>query len=97
MKIALEKQIYLAFIIALLLLLTLGFLGYRSANSLMEALKWEKHTQEVFLRLDDTLILAIDAETGGRGFVITGNESFLEPYKNASLKFKENFARLQTL
>ncbi|MDQ3712316.1 MAG: CHASE3 domain-containing protein [Acidobacteriota bacterium] len=97
MKLALEKQIYLAFIIALLLLLTLGFLGYRSANSLNEALKWEKHTQEVFLRLDDALTLAIDAETGGRGFVITGNESFLKPYQNASLKFRENFARLRTL
>ncbi len=46
------------------------------------------------MRLDDALTLAIDAETGGRGFVITGNESFLEPYKNASLKFKENFVRL---
>ncbi|MDQ3749755.1 MAG: CHASE3 domain-containing protein, partial [Acidobacteriota bacterium] len=65
--------------------------------SLNEALKWEKQTQEVFLRLDHALTLAIDAETGGRGFVITGNESFLEPYKNASPKFKENFAQLRIL
>jgi len=95
MTLALERQIYLAFVFAMLLLLTLGFLGYRSANSLTEALKWEKQTQQVFFELDNTLGLATDAETGGRGFIITGNESFLEPYNNAGSKFKENFTRLQ--
>ncbi len=80
MKLILERQIQLAFIFALLLLLVLGFFGYRSASSLQEALKWEKHTQEVLMQLDETFSLAADIESNGRGFALTGDESFLESY-----------------
>jgi len=34
-------------------------------------------------KLDETLALAVDAETGQRGYVIIGNEVFLEPYYSA--------------
>ncbi len=97
MKLILERQIQLAFIFALVLLLMLGFFGNRSANSLNEAVKLEKHTQEVLLRLNETLTSAIDVETGGRGFALTGNESFLEPFKDAEQKFDENLADLRGL
>jgi PAS domain S-box-containing protein len=97
MKIALERQIYLAFIFALILLSILGFFAYRSTNSLTEAIKWEKHTQEVLLQLDETLVLTVDAETGGRGFVITGNESFLDPYTQTKQKIDGSLAQLRGL
>jgi len=84
MKLALERQIYLAFLFALILLLTLGFFGYRSAASVGEALRWENHTQEVFTQLNDVMKLTLDAETSGRGFVITGSEDFLESYTLAA-------------
>ncbi|MBA2493821.1 MAG: CHASE3 domain-containing protein [Acidobacteria bacterium] len=97
MKLALERQIQLAFIIALLLLLTLGFFAYRSANSMNEALNWEKHTQEVLLQLNNALNLVTDAETSSRGFAITGNDSFLEPYNRAEQKIDQNLTNLRQL
>ncbi len=97
MKLALERQIQLAFICALLLLIILGFFSYRSANSLNEALGWEKHTQEVLLKLNETLILTTDAETGSHGFVITGNESSLEPYNQSEQKISQNLIELRQL
>ncbi len=95
MKLILERQIQLAFIFALLLLLTLGFFAYRSSNAMNEALKWEKHTQESLLKLNDILILITDAETGGRGFVITGNESYLEPFNAANQQISQNLSNLR--
>ncbi|MDQ3087576.1 MAG: CHASE3 domain-containing protein [Acidobacteriota bacterium] len=79
----------------MILLSILGFFAYRSINSLNEAIRWKKHTQEVLLQLDETLTLVIDAETGGRGFVITGNESFLEPYTQTKLKIDGILAELR--
>ncbi len=95
MKITLERQIYLAFIFAMILLSVLGFFAYRSINSLNEAIRWEKQTQGVLSQLDETLALIVDAETGGRGFVITGNESFLEPYTQTKLKIDGILAELR--
>ncbi len=97
MKLTLERQIPLVFSIFILLLTIIVFFAIRSTNSLNESLKWEKHTQEVLLQLDETLLLTLDAEASGRGFLITGEEPYLEPYNNANLKIGENLAQLRVL
>jgi signal transduction histidine kinase/DNA-binding response OmpR family regulator/CHASE3 domain sensor protein len=40
-------------------------------------------SQETVAALGDILSSAQDAETGQRGFLLTGNERYLEPYRNA--------------
>src|SRR5688572_13331232 len=97
MKLTLERQIPLAFIVALLLMVTISFFAYRSTTSLSEAIRWEKHTQEVLLELDETLNLTVDAETGARGFLITGEERFLEPYNQAQSNLDDNLKQLRAL
>ena len=44
---------------------------------------WVGHTHEVRADLESVLSLAKDAETGGRGYVITGEPHYLEPYNAA--------------
>jgi PAS domain S-box-containing protein len=41
------------------------------------------HSNELLLALDDVLTLAKDAETGQRGYVITGQAEYLGPYHDA--------------
>ncbi|HEV2675382.1 MAG TPA: response regulator [Aliidongia sp.] len=41
------------------------------------------HSHEVIATLDELLSSAQDAETGQRGFLLTDNEKYLEPYNNA--------------
>lgn len=47
--------------------------------------------------LHETLALVIDAETGQRGYMLTGNVEYLEPYNRALLKLDEAFGRLREL
>jgi PAS domain S-box-containing protein len=97
MKLTLERQIPLVFGIAILLLAIVVYFAFRSMNSLTETLKFEKRTQEVLSQLDETLNLAVDAETGGRGFLITADDSFLEPYHQAEQKIDGNLEKLRAL
>lgn len=97
MRLVLQRQIQLAFLFALVLLLTVGFFAYKGANSLRESLKWEQHTQQVLLKLNDTLAAATDAETGVRGFVITGDEVFLDQYQGVDRKIQANVNDLREL
>ena len=60
-----------------------AFSGYRSTQHLIENDRWVTHTQEVRATLTDLLSSLKDAETGARGFVITGDESYLQPYSAA--------------
>jgi PAS domain S-box-containing protein len=97
MKLTLERQIPLVFVIATLLLVVVVFFAFRSMNSLGEALKLEQHAREVIHQLDVTLSLIVDAETGTRGFLITGDETILEPYNKAQQKIDGNLAQLRSL
>ncbi len=52
------------------------------------------HTQDVLLRSEKVLTLLVDIETGQRGYVLTGQQHFLDPQKKG---FKEVYAELAQL
>ncbi|MCK9389947.1 MAG: response regulator [Syntrophales bacterium] len=58
-----------------------------SFNKTEEAAGMRKHTYVVLGRADDLLSALKDAETGQRGYLLTGDEAFLEPYLKVRDKF----------
>jgi len=97
MKLPLEKQIPIVFTIAVFLLAVVVFFAFRSMSSLTEALEWKTKKQDVLSQLDETLISLLNAETGTRGFIITGDEKVLEPYWLAKQRMDQNISELKTL
>lgn len=67
-----------------------------SKNILVEASGWIIHTYEVKTDLHKLEKILLDAETGQRGFIYTGQEQFLEPYIPAKSYFKDTLAVLKT-
>ncbi|APO82028.1 response regulator [Pseudomonas putida] len=63
-------------------------------NYLLSALQWVEHTDRVIGNANETVKLSIDMETGMRGFLITGDERFLDPYEVAKPRI---FGSLQSL
>src|SRR5439155_19637538 len=55
------------------------------------------HTAEVLRRLEGTLSVLKDAETGQRGYLITGEEGYLEPYRVATDQLDGDLRRLRAL
>jgi PAS domain S-box-containing protein len=55
-------------------------IAYRNVVELHEAAAQVARTQQVLEALDTLLSAVTDAETGQRGFLITGDERYLEPY-----------------
>ncbi len=62
-----------------------------------EKLKWVNHTHEVIDTTERLLSVMKDAETGQRGYLLTGNTSYLEPYHNALIVATEELSRLKEL
>ncbi|GJB83886.1 two-component system sensor histidine kinase/response regulator [Aeromonas caviae] len=63
-------------------------------NYLLSALQWVEHTDRVIGNANEAVKLSIDMETGMRGFLITGDERFLDPYEVAKPRI---FGSLQSL
>lgn len=80
-----------------LVLLVIGMTGYFSTHRLIENDKLVSHTHQVRRDLSELLSELKDAETGQRGFVITGIESFLSPYLSAVEQIKTTYEHLRSL
>jgi CHASE3 domain sensor protein len=57
----------------------------------------QRHTLFVIGLSEDFLSALKDAETGERGYVITGNEAFLQPYVAVRDNMQDRLQRLQQL
>ncbi|RIX85231.1 response regulator [Acidovorax cavernicola] len=64
---------------------------------LLSTISWVEHTDQVTRAASELQRRSIDMETGMRGYLITGEESFLEPYQAAlpRLKADTDALRLQ--
>jgi CHASE3 domain sensor protein len=78
------RKIAAGFSISLVLLMAIGTVAYASISKLTRTSQWVTHTHEVLEHIAGVLSSLKDAETGQRGFVITGDEAFLEPYHTGS-------------
>ena len=77
------RRLIAGFGLSALTLVLVAVVSYRNANLLIENNALVEHTHQVRLELADLMSEMKDSETGDRGYVITGDESYLEPYKNA--------------
>jgi signal transduction histidine kinase len=97
MKITLEKLIPAVFLLALLLLIGISFTSYKSTADLLENTRLVAHTLEVNTELNGALSALVDAETGQRGYLLTGKDQYLEPYNAALPVLGEKIKRLRAL
>ncbi len=94
---SLPSKVTLSFGLALLLLLFLSLVTYRDALVLIDSNRGVVHTQEVLVTLEQVLSDLKDTETGQRGYLITGEEPYLEPYNAARSAVERRMQHLYTL
>lgn len=80
---------------ALFTLAYIGVLSYRSILRSRDDVQWVTHTHTVLEDLDHLLIVALDAETGQRGFIITGDDSYLQPYRDSAETIRRDVQELR--
>jgi len=72
-----------SFVVAVLAVVLIAFFSYGSLQSRAQAAALVSHTFELVEQLQGLLSSVKDAETGQRGYLLTGNEQYLEPYNTA--------------
>ncbi len=92
-----NRLVFGGFAIATAILVFVGWQSYQNTARFAEASEWRKHTYEVLWNLDETVAQLVDAETGQRGYLLTGEESYLEPYRAAIKNIDQTIRDLKSL
>lgn len=74
-----------------------GGVAYLNIKTLREDNQKIVHSHQVITTLDNLLSTVQDAETGQRGFLLTGDEHYLEPYDAAVLQVRSQLDKLAQL
>jgi methyl-accepting chemotaxis protein len=77
------KKLLMGFGIAFALLIAIAFVAYRGIGSLTQTSSWVAHTHNVLEKTLQLENLLLSAESGERGYVITGDVRFVELTKAA--------------
>jgi signal transduction histidine kinase len=92
-----SSKIIAGFGTALAILLCVGILSYSSLIRDDEDRAWVLHTHTVLSTLDGVLQDLIDAETGERGFIVAGEEIYLQPYRESAERIQRHLRDLGEL
>jgi CheY-like chemotaxis protein/CHASE3 domain sensor protein len=87
----------LGFVVAVAAVAFIALLTYRSLQTRSLAARRVTHTLQVMDQLETILSLAKDAETGQRGYLLTGEEPYLEPFSNAKVQLPDELHKAYDL
>jgi methyl-accepting chemotaxis protein len=90
-------RILTGYAVALLVVAAIGVVAYRATNELVASADWVTHTHKVRETLAELSSKIKDAETGQRGFILTGEERYLEPYHSATKTIDAHLQDLREL
>jgi PAS domain S-box-containing protein len=97
MKKLTEKFVVGGFGLALLLLSSVGAASYWSVQKLNEDKQWVTHTNQILNILDDLNQGFLNAESGQRGYMLTGNLDYLKNYGANKQEVYQAFQALRQL
>ncbi|RZJ70687.1 response regulator [Flavobacterium sp.] len=92
-----KRNLLLSFGGSLLLLVISSGAAYLSIKNLLGSSEMVDHTNEVIYNLNRGQQVMTDAQSGMRGFVITGKEEYLSDYKGAEVRADSYFNKLREL
>jgi signal transduction histidine kinase/DNA-binding response OmpR family regulator/CHASE3 domain sensor protein len=92
-----DPLIGLGLIAAIVFFLATGVVAYFNFQTLKADSALVVHSGDTLTALEDVLSTVKDAETGQRGYLLTGNESYLRPYSAAAQEIEPRFDALRRL
>jgi PAS domain S-box-containing protein len=97
MKFYFQRKVLLGFLLAISIISGLGIISYLNNQRYKQSNAWVIHTNQVQFHAQRILSLIVDIESGQRGYIISGDTSFLEPYHSGAAVIRQDINDLKKL
>jgi len=74
-----------------------GLIAYLELGTVIDRFRASRHSSSVLEELNETLGALRDAETGQRGYLLTGRAAYLQPYHDGRAKVAHHLEQLRNL
>ena len=91
----LRTKLTLGFSVPIAIMLIISGIIYTNVNALLKANFWVNHTHKVIAEGNGLLRSMIDMETGMRGFLVAGQDGYLDPYLAGKKNFINDITKLK--
>jgi len=93
----LQNKIRFSFLLIILILFSSGFSSYHAITNLIKSAIWVAHTHKVTAKVHRILINLKSAESGQRGYLLTNELTYLQPYTSSIKKIHNILNETKTL
>jgi CheY-like chemotaxis protein/CHASE3 domain sensor protein len=94
---AMEPRTFTGFLVAIAAVIIIALLSYDSVRQTTATSRELTNTVEALAQLQATISTLKDAETGQRGYLLTGRETYLEPFEAAKQALPAELSSAQSL
>ncbi|HVI51970.1 MAG TPA: CHASE3 domain-containing protein [Candidatus Sulfotelmatobacter sp.] len=90
-------KLSVAFALIVAILLGVSGVTWNSLSTLEQNSGWTVHTYQVLGELENTVKAMVNQETGVRGYLVSGDKAFLEPYLAGRSDFLDHLGKVRQL
>ena len=97
MKLDFHQKLTALFLVFFIGIGVIGFLAFRNNSAFTKSTMWVEHTQQVLNESEKIFSLTQSIANGERGYIITGDSEFLQPFITARPKLFMQIGTLKSL
>ncbi|WP_042701690.1 methyl-accepting chemotaxis protein [Azospirillum sp. B506] len=86
-----------SFSVLIVIIGAISYSNYFTLSSIQSSIGWTLHTYRVIQATDTAMAAMVDQETGLRGYLVSGDQAFLEPYRSGGQAFDRALAEVKSL
>lgn len=94
-KMSVKNKLIAGIGLPILMMAIAGIVIFSNLQTMMTTSHWVTHTHKVLSMGNDIIGSAVDMETGMRGYLLSGKDEFLTPYKEGEKKAYEQIKKLK--
>lgn len=92
-----KRNLLISSLVSLLVLTISSVASFISIKSLLNSNFWVNHTQDVIYNLNEGSSIITEAQTSMRGYLLTGDEQFVDRFNDSEAKSNTYFEKLDEL
>lgn len=96
-SISIKKKLVMSHCSIVTVFTVAALIVFMEVRSLLNNKNWTVHTYEVIEVTDNLLLSLVNMETGLRGYMLTGEDHFLEPYNEGGATYQKSIANIKKL